>query len=399
MKKFDFIKTIQLALTIIIACTGLIVILGDEELYHMIAANSHVKILAFLMWFLLGISFLFLLYDFNSYSELRRENMELDHAVYSDALTGIANRYSVDVYIRKFMNHPLPEDIGCCTVEITNLNVINEKYGHDGGDAAIQEFSEVLQKASQGVCFIGRNGGTIRVKRGLYKAICVNSDSRDHEIHDVEDFGDFCISTCDALSVDGLNTFGISTRSLPKARGTEDERMALAPEMVWSDFIGTIDLTDRSQKIILYPKPQVYTCNVEIRNATNLKWIKGLSGSLSTMAGGHHPSRDTASEECVTIPFSCNYNKEDSIITGSLTTFGHCPTEDRTHFLTIYAILADNSRWSYTFDVTDHVHKSEGMNDIHIILDGLPLPKPVVNGGGFKPVLDDWKEVLIDITM
>ena len=159
MKKFDFIKTIQLALTIIIACTGLIVILGDEELYHMIAANSHVKTLAFLMWFLLGISFLFLLYDFNSYSELRRENMELDHAVYSDALTGIANRYSVDVYIRKFMNHPLPEDIGCCTVEITNLNVINEKYGHDGGDAAIQEFSEVLQKASQGVCFIGRNGG------------------------------------------------------------------------------------------------------------------------------------------------------------------------------------------------------------------------------------------------
>lgn len=247
--------------------------------------------------------------------------------------------------------------------------------------------------------FIGRNGGTIRVKRGLYKAICVNSDSRDHEIHDVEDFGDFCISTCDALSVDGLNTFGISTRSLPKARGTEDERMALAPEMVWSDFIGTIDLTDRSQKIILYPKPQVYTCNVEIRNATNLKWIKGLSGSLSTMAGGHHPSRETASEECVTIPFSCNYDKEDSIITGSLTTFGHCPTEDRTHFLTIYAILADNSRWSYTFDVTDHVHKSEGMNDIHIILDGLPLPKPVVNGGGFKPVLDDWKEVLIDITM
>ena len=159
MKKFDFIKTIQLALTIIIACTSLIMILGDEELYHMIAANDHVKMLAFMMWFLLGLSFLFLLFDFNSYSELRRENIELDHAVYSDALTGIANRYSVDVYIGKFMNRPLPEDIGCCTVEITNLSVINEKHGHDGGDAAIREFSDVLQKASQGVCFIGRNGG------------------------------------------------------------------------------------------------------------------------------------------------------------------------------------------------------------------------------------------------
>ena len=47
--------------------------------------------------------------------------MELDVAIYSDALTGIANRYSVDVYLGRFLNKPLPEDIGCVTIDLTNL--------------------------------------------------------------------------------------------------------------------------------------------------------------------------------------------------------------------------------------------------------------------------------------
>ncbi|MBQ9152811.1 MAG: diguanylate cyclase [Solobacterium sp.] len=159
MKKFDTVKTVQLVLTILLACTALITILRDTELYSMIAVNPHVRLLAFVLWIVLGLSFLFLLYDFNSYSDLKRENLELDHAVYSDALTGIANRYSVDVYIGKFMNQPLPEDIGCVTIEITNLSEINAKLGHEGGDEAIQIFSDILRTAANGVCFIGRNGG------------------------------------------------------------------------------------------------------------------------------------------------------------------------------------------------------------------------------------------------
>ncbi len=159
MKKFDVVKTVQLILTILLAAASLYVIFSDSYLYSEIAANPHIRFLAIVLWLLLLSSFVFLFYDFNSYANLKRENMELDHAVYSDALTGVANRYSVDVFIARFLNKKLPESMGCITLDITNLAQINEKYGHAGGDEAIRIFSEILRKASEGLCFIGRNGG------------------------------------------------------------------------------------------------------------------------------------------------------------------------------------------------------------------------------------------------
>lgn len=31
------------------------------------------------------------------------------------------------------------------------------------------------------------------------------------------------------------------------------------------------------------------------------------------------------------------------------------------------------------------------------MLDGLPLPKPIVNGGGFHPTVDEWQNVDVDV--
>lgn len=160
MKRFDIIKTVQLLVLVAMALAALLFVLRDRELYAMMAANGHIRLLGLILWAVLGISFVFLFYDFHSYSDLKRENMELDNAVYSDALTGIANRYSVDVFIGRYLGKPLPDQMGCVTIELTNLSEINKKSGHAGGDAAIQDFSEILQQASSsGQCFIGRNGG------------------------------------------------------------------------------------------------------------------------------------------------------------------------------------------------------------------------------------------------
>jgi diguanylate cyclase (GGDEF)-like protein len=159
MKKFDRIKTIQLLLLIAITAASLVVILRNSELYALIASNMAAKTISVLLWLTLGLSFLFLLYDFSSYADMRRENSELDNAVYSDALTGIANRYSVDAYIGQFLGKPLPEDMGVVTLEMTNLSEINKAHGHSGGDMAIQAFASILQTAAGRACFIGRNGG------------------------------------------------------------------------------------------------------------------------------------------------------------------------------------------------------------------------------------------------
>ena len=159
MKRFDLIKTFQLLLLAVLAVAALIVILRDASLSSAIALGGSVRTLAVLLWLVLGVSFLFLFYDFNSYSELKRENLELDNAIYSDALTGIANRYSVDVYLAQFQNRALPQDMGCVTLELTSLSAINAALGHGAGDAAIRDFSEILMNAANGICFIGRNGG------------------------------------------------------------------------------------------------------------------------------------------------------------------------------------------------------------------------------------------------
>lgn len=159
MKRFDRIKTLQLVLLISFTAISLIVIFRDAELYRLIASDPAARTICVILWMTLGVSFLFLLYDFNSYADMRRENQELDNAVYSDALTGIANRYSVDAYIGQFLGKPLPEDMGAVTIEMTNLSEINKAHGHSGGDLAIQAFSSIMQNAAGRSCFIGRNGG------------------------------------------------------------------------------------------------------------------------------------------------------------------------------------------------------------------------------------------------
>lgn len=80
-----------------------------------------------------------------------------------------------------------------------------------------------------------------------------------------------------------------------------------------------------------------------------------------------------------------------------LLTFGH--KAGNNHTLTVYAVLADGSKWYYAYDVTDQIHSAPDPRNVHIVLDGLPLPKPIVNGGGFQPEVEDWQTVPIDIEM
>jgi len=159
MNKFNLIKTIQLVVFILMTIAILLVVFLDQDVYSMISSDPGVRAIAIFLWVILGLSFVFLYYDFYSFTGIRRENAELDNAIYSDALTGIANRYSVDLYLGQFQNQPLPDDIGCVTIEMSNLVSINKEHGHEAGDGAIQDFSEIMRRASSGTCFIGRNGG------------------------------------------------------------------------------------------------------------------------------------------------------------------------------------------------------------------------------------------------
>lgn len=91
--------------------------------------------------------------------------------------------------------------------------------------------------------------------------------------------------------------------------------------------------TVAAQTIVLYPELSVCRYTVEIRNAENLKYVSGISGSLSSLAGGLLPGvgYDAISEECVTIPFDAAVSADKTLVTGSLLAFGHCLLRLRTH--------------------------------------------------------------------
>jgi len=158
-RKFELVKTVQLLLFITVAAAGLAVIFTDDRLYQMVGRDPSVRILCFLFWITLGISFAGIFWDLSTHSSFKKDYRELDFAVYNDHIAGIANRYSCDAMIEKYMDKPLPDTLGCVMLDIVNIRDINESHGHLAGNEAIQEFSGILRTAALGLCFVGRNGG------------------------------------------------------------------------------------------------------------------------------------------------------------------------------------------------------------------------------------------------
>ncbi len=158
-KRNELVKTIQLVLFILIVAAGLYLVFSDGELYHLIGSNPSVRALSGLLWLIAVLSFIFILWDFSSYSALKKDYSELDFAVHNDPVAGIANRFTCDAMIEKYLDKPLPPSIGCMMVDLTNIRLINDRHGYLAGNRAIQGFSHLLYTASLDLCFVGRNGG------------------------------------------------------------------------------------------------------------------------------------------------------------------------------------------------------------------------------------------------
>ena len=175
MKRFDVFKTIQLIIFIAVTAFCVIMVFTNDDLYHLIANNGHIKLICAMLWGALGLSFLFIFFDFSLFSSFKSDYRELDYAVHSDPVAGIANRYSCDVLIEKYLDQPLPEDLGCVMFDLSNIAEVNRLYGHIKGNALIHDFSNILRLTSVDLCFVGRNGGN------KFLAIFENSTIEDIE--------------------------------------------------------------------------------------------------------------------------------------------------------------------------------------------------------------------------
>lgn len=244
--------------------------------------------------------------------------------------------------------------------------------------------------------FTGREGGLLRAPRGEYLAGALNGDSEVVECRNTEGADRFEITTVSSELLPGLATMGVRASGVPVAPDAADERMAEAPDAVWSARAGAFPIRGPRDTLRMAPQDALSTCTVEIFGVEHLENVAALGASLSGMSGGFLPIAERLSDERVTVPFELA-RVDATSLQGRFRVFGHCPEQAGKHALIVYAVLTDGSKWYYTYDVTEQIHTSEDPRHIRIRLDGLPLPEPAT--GGFNPSVDDWQEVRIDIEM
>lgn len=84
----------------------------------------------------------------------------LEYLFLKDRLTGCMNRLSCDNYIRNWEKRALSPEMCCLHIQITNQREMNESYGRETVDHAMQEFGRVLRELfeSRKDSFVGYNG-------------------------------------------------------------------------------------------------------------------------------------------------------------------------------------------------------------------------------------------------
>ncbi len=250
--------------------------------------------------------------------------------------------------------------------------------------------------------FSNKTGGLIKSPFGTHHAICINADNtnwarmRNHEsVESLE------IYTQDAKEI-GSRADNSST--IPRPEGTENERIASTPGMMWGSRTNNIAITphDGMQTITMYPQEAVCHYIVDVYDVKNLEDIESsaVDATLSGMAEGYCHGQQSATDNTVSFKVDLSGNATEENLHGEFLTFGECPTTTAKHYLTLYMVLSDGSKWYHSFDVTDQVAKAPDPTHVHIIVRGLDLPEPPKEGNAdLNTNVNEWQAVNIGLKM
>lgn len=83
-----------------------------------------------------------------------------NHNIYSDYLTGVNNRKSLDMYLeKKISTSTLNKSFSAILLDLDNFKAINDNYGHDMGDKALETTAKLLKSCLRSNDLIARYGG------------------------------------------------------------------------------------------------------------------------------------------------------------------------------------------------------------------------------------------------
>lgn len=240
----------------------------------------------------------------------------------------------------------------------------------------------------------GHDGGKIRVPFGRYTAVAWN-----HENEAILLRGREHPETLEAYTREQgvLATMGLSTRA-PRPESLE-ERSVLEPGPFWSGVLKELEVSLEASVRVTIPIRDAYRrLSVEVRDVENIKFVSSVSFAVSSVSASYFLSREALGAENVTVPFGGSV-VEGEYLEGQCTLFGHCPEQVHPHWLTIYAILADGSKYFTHVDVSDQMHEGEDLPHIELDLEDIAFPNPFDGDASAYAQVDDWLTEKIDLIM
>ena len=230
-------------------------------------------------------------------------------------------------------------------------------------------------------------GGTLTGPWGRYRALYINNDTETILMKGTEKYPSFELYTRPSTLLEPLNMSGA-----PAGANPGNEPVALAPEAVWGGSRADIEFRPGTEAytLVLPVYPRVCTYSFEMSDVKNLKYASAVSAAFSGVAGSLFLAEDKPAAQRGMVPFSA-VSDGKAVITGRTFVFGASTGTDTSRALTLFFVLADGSKHYYRFDVSDQVNDAPDKRNVHVRLEGLELPKPIVNGGGFHPKVDEWE--------
>ncbi len=160
-KKFHLIKKIKLLQLAFLTVSCLLFIyecIAKTDLLRKMMADASAHLLFVALWIILLIMLVSNIMDFFFYRYYVLIEHRLKRFLYLDSLTGIPDRKSLDAMTENLRDPEKLAKLGCFLFTISNLQELNAKYGHEGGDRALFGFSRLLEKAGDALGLVARNG-------------------------------------------------------------------------------------------------------------------------------------------------------------------------------------------------------------------------------------------------
>ena len=248
---------------------------------------------------------------------------------------------------------------------------------------------------------LGHEGATIKVSKGIYHALFLNSDTRNIECRDRNHISTFLVTSKDEDPISTYASFGADLLDSSIDEIHQNERVARQPEMLWAGCYHDIVVGDGENNITLNPVQSVIGVTINIHNVHNLGNISSIRGTISGFAEGVLLESGMRNECSVTHSLDIQIYEDLTMLYAELYTFGDCLSGSGNHYVDLYVTLKDATQWKYSYDVTSQVHEATDNLHINIVLENLPVPElsPGEGGGGVLPYVGEWKTVEIGLMM